>query len=414
VDLASCTGFDAQGNPICEPYDRVWGDPWEFGLDAFYCACPDRYFGTQCELEMECTFGVTIANTDRTSGNPCTGMIGATCDYTCDPGYVDVGTTHTCDMQGRPAALGFSGGACVKRCYNNEQFTIYNGYVYGLMSGANRDLYDNGCDFALYASVPAGWELPPADEDFLDVAQMHNWNTHVLEARNGYSAYTKNHGARGWFCDRDIDAVATCNVMEHTPYDLASNIHDEALAWSNPPPFALNWNRSTNVWYDVGFTPSLDAERKPTTYTPLSDQQTRPVTVPLGPDQHTYVGSVDSLPNCPALVADVGCDAVLPHGTVEPLCIYSCCLLKAFATEMTDMIPIGFEFPFYDKSVEELRVTYTGLVHLTTNNDNGCCTVTDLPNAGGTALIAPFWEAIDTTTAVVVCEPNSPVNSPTV
>ena len=426
VNLASCTGFDRQGNPICEPYDRVWGDEWEFGLDAFYCACPDRYFGTRCELEMECTFGVTIANTDRTSDNPCSGMIGATCDYTCDPGYVDVGTTHTCDMQGRPAALGFNGGACVKRCFNNEQFTIYNGYLYGLMSGANRDLYEAGCDFALYASVPAGWELPPADEDFLDVAQMHNWNSHVVEARNGWSAYTRNNGARGWFCNLAVDAVdstatasggsdrASCNVMEHTPYDLAGNIHDEALQWSDPPPFALNWNRTTNVWYDIGFTPVLDAERKPTTYTPLTDQQIRPVTVPLGPDQHTCVGSVDSLPDCPTLVADVGCDAVLPHGTVEPKCVYSCCLLKAFATEMTEMIPIGFEFPFYDKSVEEVRVTYTGLVHLTSNNDNGCCTVTDLPNAGGTALIAPFWEAIGVSVAVVGCLPNSPVNSPTV
>ena len=74
----------------------------------------------------------------------------------CDPGW----TGPLCSMLDlAPLPAGFSGGACVKRCYNNEQFTIYNGYVYGLMSGANRDLYDNGCDFALYASVPAGWEL---------------------------------------------------------------------------------------------------------------------------------------------------------------------------------------------------------------------------------------------------------------
>jgi hypothetical protein len=409
-----CTGWTAMGVPICAPYDRVWGDEWDFGLDAFYCACPDRYYGTQCELEMECTFGVTIANSDRTSDNPCTGMIGDTCEFTCDSGYIKVGTAHTCDMQGRPAALGFSGGACVKRCYNNEQFTIYDGYIYGLMSGADRDLADNGCDFGSYVPLPGGWELPPADETFLDVSQMHNWNTHVIEARNGNAAYTKNHGARGWFCERDIGAVDTCNVMEHTPYDLSSNVQNEQLAWSDPPPFANAWNQSSIEWYDVGFTPVLDAERKVSTYVPLSDEQTRPVTVPLGPDQHTCVGSVDELPDCPALVAAVGCDAVLPKGKIEPLCVYSCCLLKPLAVETTEMIPIGFDFPFYDRSVEELHVTYTGLVHLSDSTETGCCTAPELPDAGGTALIAPFWEGIDVESTIVQCEPSSPVNSPTV
>ena len=409
-----CTGWTATGVPICAPYDRVWGDSWEFGLDAFYCACPDRFYGTQCELEMDCTFGVTIAHSDRTSENPCTGMLGDTCEFTCDSGYIKTGTAHTCDMQGRPAALGFSGGECVKMCYNNDQFTIYDGYLYGLLSGADRDLADNGCDFGSYISLPGGWELPPADDTFLDVAQMHNWNTHVIEARNGWAAYTRNHGARGWFCARDITAVNTCNVMEHTPYDVRGNIQNEQLAWSNPPPFADAWNQSSIQWYDVGFTPVLDSERKVSTYIPLSYQQTRPVTVPLGPDQHTCVGSVDQLSDCPALVAAVGCDAVLPRGKVEPLCVYSCCLLKPLAVETTDMIPIGFDFPFYGRSVKELRVTYTGLVHLSDSVDTGCCIPTSLPDSGRSALIAPFWEGVDVGTYVVECEPSSPVDSPTV
>lgn len=408
-----CTGHTSLGKPICEPFDRVWETPWTFGLDAFYCACPDLYYGRACEYRLDCTFGSTIANSDRTSSNPCVGDEGDTCEFTCDSGYMAVGQ-HRCTLQERPAALGFAGGSCVKRCYNSDQFVIHSGYLYGLLSGADRDLEENGCDFATYVPIPSGWELAPANEDFLDVAQAHNWNTHVVEASNGWSAYTNNHGARGWFCQQALDDVDTCNVFERNPYDVDSDLEDLPLVWSDPPPFAEAWNQTRVSWYDVGFNGVPDGEGKITQYIPLSDQQIQPTTVFLGTEMHSCVGSVDQLSDCSALVSSLGCDAVIPDGRiVEALCPGACCELRPNSSAMTDMIPLGFSFPFYDQSVDEVRVTYTGLVHLSDNNDTGCCNTTELPFAGGTALIAPFWEGIDVPPFVVHCEASSPLGSST-
>jgi hypothetical protein len=65
------------------------------------------------ELPVDvCTAGLTIDNSDRHIANACSGAAGATCEYTCDPGYAkttaSTGHSHTCGGDGA-----FSGGECL-------------------------------------------------------------------------------------------------------------------------------------------------------------------------------------------------------------------------------------------------------------------------------------------------------------
>jgi len=150
---------------------------------------------------------------------------------------------HTCDSNGD-----FGGGSCTRNCYSSERFVIRDDYIYGLMSGAPKDAADNGCDFGSFVPVPSGWELPPADGTFLDVAQTTNWNTHVVEASNGWSAYTANHGARGWFCNDSATDTNSCNVLENAMPGTEWNLHRNERSWSQAPPYHIAWNQTENSW----------------------------------------------------------------------------------------------------------------------------------------------------------------------
>jgi hypothetical protein len=68
------------------------------------------HFYTECLRylfpEEDCVEGLTIANSDRIARNPCAGVVGAACEYTCNDGYTATGT-HLCSPTGS-----FRGGSC--------------------------------------------------------------------------------------------------------------------------------------------------------------------------------------------------------------------------------------------------------------------------------------------------------------
>jgi hypothetical protein len=385
-------------------------------LDAFYCTCASTYHGHECQFQRECTFGLTLENSNRDERNPCSGMIGDKCNYTCSAGHIAVGE-HVCDGRG-----GFSGGRCVRQCFSSTQFVQRNDYLYGLLSGAAKAIAENGCDFGRFMPLPSGWELAPATTDFLAVAQMANWNTHVVEASNGWSAYTANHGPHEWFCNDSKAALSSCNVLEKAGLTTQWNLEDKELSWSDPPPYSVAWkgNNFSWTWYDLSLLRVLDSEKKTSKLQPRGKQWSIPTTVSLGRDPLSCVGSTDALANCPALVNAVGCTAVIDVGQVVSLCFATCCAsgqvhgVPGIERTMTSLIPIGFSFPYFDKSFEHLRVSYTGLVHLTNSSDLGTNT-TQLPAGNGTAMIAPFWEANSAAgSRTVLCKESSIAYSPTV
>ena len=290
------------------------------GLDAFYCTCPAQFFGHECQLKRECTFGLVIEHSNRNSTQPCAGFVGDSCNFTCDAGYTAVGE-HKCDMQG-----GFSGGRCIRTCFSSAHFEHQAGYLYGLMSGESKESAQNGCDFGSFMPLPSGWELAPATQDFLDIANKKNWNTHVVEASNGWSAYTANHGTRGWFCNMSASDISTCNVFETAGLQSQWDLEDRDLSWSNPPPFANAWNYSgTPIAYDLSLNPAIDIEGKVTKLLPRGSQVSIPTRIHLGNSPLSCAGAINSLAACPTLVNAVGCTATIEVGVVATLCFATCC-----------------------------------------------------------------------------------------
>ena len=115
-------------------------------------------------------------------------------------------------------------------------------------------------------------------------------------------------------------------------------------------------------------------------------------------------GLADTLENCTAIVGAVGCAAVTDVGSVREYCPLACCLIVLPNVPVTEMLPIGFAFPYFDRSVAAVRVTYTGLVHLTEANATGCCEGSAaFPDANLSAVIAPFWEDVDLPPPPLAC-----------
>ena len=170
---------------------------------------------------------------------------------------------------------------------------------------------------------------------------------------------------------------------EEEPHTLASSMEAKRQldAWSVPVPRWANTSGGVFRPYAVDGVRVRDGEGKLVRIDPPPDPGARRYRMltraawdtpssyfPLGTSQFNCAGAADRLPNCSAMVAAVGCTALTETAAVQDYCPASCCAALPPTAPMTPMLELGFGFPYFDRSVSAVRVTHTGLVHLTSDS----------------------------------------------
>ena len=187
---------------------------------------------------------------------------------------------------------------------------------------------------------------------------------------------------------------------------------------------AHTWPAAQHARHAAGTLAGYDAKQRPgrgVTSAPLEERLGGPHEAG-GQESWECGATEDRAPHCAALVRTLGCDARMAEGAVRTLCARACCDEEGAARALPRIsapIELGFGFPFYDRSVTQLRVTHLGLVQLdpaspTWGVHDGCCTSQPLPlplpspganasNAAHSALIAPLWEDVSTDPPSTLC-----------
>lgn len=102
-------------------------------LGSFECQC-DPGFGTAACTPKQCNMGTIIPGSNRDASNPCLGITGTVCDYTCLGGMMQFGQ-HECGYGGD-----FFGGMCIDSCHtlqvDGDCFDSFNG-LYTLVEDAS-------------------------------------------------------------------------------------------------------------------------------------------------------------------------------------------------------------------------------------------------------------------------------------
>ena len=214
-------------------------------LDTFLCVCPPGFWGHECQFRIRCYSGSVVENTNRNVANRCTGLYGDSCNFSCGHEFGINGTsvrngTITCGADGT-----WSSASCVRTCYSSDHFLFHTAkdagleptyrvtlnmsewvnvssttYMYALTSLESKSSTKFGCDYPNYYPLTEGFEVVPPNDDFLDVVSSGNWSSALVDASNGYSAYTANFGAefqfRSFACKTgENDTVPECRSAAH-------------------------------------------------------------------------------------------------------------------------------------------------------------------------------------------------------